>query len=52
MTALDSAALRADPTAANGEQDRRAEIYRSAARIFHRKGYHALRSTTSPPRSG
>ena len=41
MTALDSAALRADATAANGEQDRRAEIYRSAARIFHRKGYHA-----------
>ena len=41
MTALDNAALRAVATAANGEQDRRAEIYRSAARIFHRKGYHA-----------
>ena len=41
MTALDNAALRAAATAANGEQDRRAEIYRSAARIFHRKGYHA-----------
>ena len=41
MTALDNAALRAAATPANGEQDRRAEIYRSAARIFHRKGYHA-----------
>ncbi len=41
MTALDNAALRAATGAANGEQDRRAEIYRSAARIFHRKGYHA-----------
>ncbi len=41
MTTLDSAALRAEATAADGEQDRRAEIYRSAARIFHRKGYHA-----------
>ncbi|MDE2690880.1 MAG: TetR/AcrR family transcriptional regulator [Acidobacteriota bacterium] len=41
MTALDNATLRAATGAANGEQDRRAEIYRSAARIFHRKGYHA-----------
>ncbi len=41
MTALDNATLRAAATAANGEQDRRAEIYRNAARIFHRKGYHA-----------
>ena len=41
MTALDNAALRAATGAADGEQDRRAEIYRSAARIFHRKGYHA-----------
>lgn len=41
MTAPDNAALRAAATAANGEQDRRAAIYRSAARIFHRKGYHA-----------
>ncbi|MDE2976838.1 MAG: TetR/AcrR family transcriptional regulator [Acidobacteriota bacterium] len=41
MTALDHAALRAATGAADGEQDRRAEIYRSAARIFHRKGYHA-----------
>jgi AcrR family transcriptional regulator len=41
MTALDNAALRAAKGAADGEQDRRAEIYRSAARIFHRKGYHA-----------
>ena len=41
MTAVDSAALRTVAVAAGGEQDRRAEIYRSAARIFHRKGYHA-----------
>jgi len=41
VTALDHAALRAATGAADGEQDRRAEIYRSAARIFHRKGYHA-----------
>ncbi len=39
MTALDHATLRSGD--ADGERDRRAEIYRSAARIFHRKGYHA-----------
>ncbi|MCY3928926.1 MAG: TetR/AcrR family transcriptional regulator [Acidobacteria bacterium] len=43
MTALDTAALRdaAREPAAERDQDRRAEIYRNAARIFHRKGYHA-----------
>ena len=37
MTALD----RALHTTGESDPDRRAEIYRSAARIFHRKGFHA-----------
>ncbi len=41
MTVLDNAVLRAVQGSADRDRDRRAEIYRSAARIFHRKGYHA-----------
>ncbi len=43
MTPLDNAALRpaAREFEAASDRDRRAEIYNSAARIFHRKGYHA-----------
>ena len=42
MTALDSALHPTGrPAAGESDPDRRAEIYRSAARIFHRKGYHA-----------
>ena len=42
MTALDSPPPATDRAAAGeSDPDRRAEIYRSAARIFHRKGYHA-----------
>ncbi len=37
MTSLD----RALHTTGGSDRDRRAEIYRSAARIFHRKGFHA-----------
>ncbi len=37
MTSLD----RALRTTGESDRDRRAEIYRSAARIFHRKGFHA-----------
>ena len=42
MTALDNP-LHATGRTTTGESDpdRRAEIYRNAARIFHRKGYHA-----------
>lgn len=43
MTSLDSASLRraGRDSTRDADFDRRAEIYRSAARIFHRKGYHA-----------
>ena len=41
MTALDNALHAAGRTTSESDPDRRAEIYRNAARIFHRKGYHA-----------
>lgn len=43
MTSLDSASPRRTgrDSSRDADFDRRAEIYRSAARIFHRKGYHA-----------
>ena len=41
MTALDNALHAAGRTTGESDPDRRAEIYRNAAHIFHRKGYHA-----------
>ncbi len=41
MTALDNALHAAGRTTSESDPDRRAEIYRNAALIFHRKGYHA-----------
>ena len=41
MTALDNDLHATRRTTGASDPDRRAEIYRNAARIFHRKGYHA-----------